>query len=167
MSLPHSRRSAAARIFMGFIIFWAVCALIGLAGMLLTRWLSSRPEPAAEASTEEINAEISEAFVERHELTFMLKSEYFPPLLEALHLAVDGGFEQRQIDTLLHRLEAHAPFRRCNATYAVDHAGIASDIDFFWARDGADNIEMTLVAVPPLIKVARTRLGELPAAIEQ
>ena len=88
-------------------IFFSITIMLVLGvllGRYLTEWLSNRPDPSPEYSQEEILAEMDEVFVERDILSFTVRTDSVPVLLQRMTESVGLGFGAQQAETLAHRV---------------------------------------------------------------
>ena len=120
-----------------------VATILFAAGMaaasILVRWLVNRPEQHIEYTPEEIQREMDAAFLDRDTIRVTGLTEYAPLVLSSMSSVVDTGFDQKQRDSIIFRLENQSSCYGRSAVYPVEVEGVASDIDFQWLRDQSDD----------------------------
>ena len=145
-------------------IFFSISLILVLGavlGRLLTEWLANRPDPSPEYSQEEILAEMDEVFVERDILTFTVRTDSVPVLLQRMTESVGLGFGGRQAETLAHRVANQRLNDYYQATYPVELGGVASDLEFQWCRESEMTVRMAICAVEEVLQFATDSVADL------
>lgn len=149
------------------LIIWMVMIAwpvgLALAWFWRRRWLQ-RYERLGEASSEEMLAELEKAYAKRRGLTIRTSTEYLPFVFERIREIVDGGFGDKQMLSLLERIDHHRPREVRQAVFPVEVKGRTVDMHFKWARDEGDRIRLRVTAAPAIIRALREQQKKIPKA---
>ncbi len=127
-------------------------------GTLIVRWLANRPEaPDMTPITDE------ELYREKPEHVMAdFSYEYIDPLLESVEVAVDGGFTERQRQSLATRVN-HLDVRQITyAIYPVQYRGACNDLLMHFVRLDDDHFRCRLEANAPVIDKMKELVARLP-----
>ena len=155
---PHS---ISTLIIWMVLIAWPVGLV--LAWIWRKRWLQ-RYERLGESTSEEMLAELEKAYAKRRGLTIRTSTEYLPFVFERIREIVDGGFEDKQMLSLLERIDHHRPHEERQAVFPVEVKGRTVDLHFKWARDEGDRIRLRVTAAPAIIRALREQQKKIPKA---
>ena len=150
--------------------FCYVCAFLvipvgwGLA-VYFQRWASRSYDQGREASSEEILAELHQAFPPAGRTTVRTQTEYLPFLFECIRENIDSGFEDPQVISLLERIEFQRPDEERHAVFTVVSGRQRSDLQLRWVRDSCDRIRLRIQAAPPVIRALREHKRRIPRAL--
>jgi hypothetical protein len=133
-------------------------------GWFLTRHYTRRHERLGESTSEEILSELKTAFVPRKTVEVRTQTEYLPFLFECVLENVDAGFEAKQVRLLLERIQIDKPGDARNAVFPVTVDGVSSDLDFQWARDRQDRIQIFILADPKVARALKRHSRTIPSA---
>ncbi|MCW1885245.1 hypothetical protein OKA04_10940 [Luteolibacter flavescens] len=149
------------------LIIWMVAVTwpIGLlaAWIWRRRWLE-RYERQGEATSEEILDELEKAWATRRTLLIRTSTEYLPFVFERIREIVDSGFEDKQMLSLLERIDYHPPNEERQAVFPVEVKGRTVDLHLKWARDEGDRIRLRVTAAPAIIRALREQKKKIPKA---
>ena len=84
----------------------------------------------------------------RRGIRMVTPTEYLPFVFEGIREVVDGGFDDRQMCSLLERIDHHRPHDFRQAVFPIETGGRSSDLLFQWARDEGDRIRLRITAAP-------------------
>jgi hypothetical protein len=131
---------------------------------LLRRRLLTKYERLGESSSDEMLAELASAYAPRRGIRIVTPTEYLPFVFEGIREVVDGGFDDRQMRSLLERIDFHRPHDFRQAVFPVEVGGRRSDLLFQWSRDGGDRIRLRITAAPRIIQALRDQKRRIPKA---
>lgn len=149
------------------LILWAVFAA-WTAGIVLAwffkRRLTDRYERLGESSSEEMLGELATAFNTRGRIDIRTPTEYLPFVFEGIREVTERGFDDKQMRSLLERIEVHRPHEFRQAVFPVDVGGRSSDLLFEWSRDAGGRIRLRITAAPRIIRALRVQKKKIPQA---
>src|SRR5688572_18250111 len=124
MMAPFDSTSVSKLIIWMVIIAWPIG--LALAWIWRRRWLQ-RYERLGEATSEEMLAELEKAYAKRRSVLIRTPTEYLPFVFERIREVVDGGFEDKQMLSLLERIDLHRPHEVRQAVFPVEVNGRTVD----------------------------------------
>lgn len=144
-----------------------VCVLLGVGlGWYLThRWHQKIERLGEASSSREMLEEMKAAFVPRKTVEIRTQTEYLPFLFECIIENVDSGFGAKQVKMLLERIQIHKPHDVRNAIFPIEIGGVSSDLDFQWARDRQDRIQIFILADPKVARALKRHSRTIPSAV--
>jgi hypothetical protein len=149
------------------LIVWMVMVAwpvgIALAWIWRRRWLE-RYERLGESTSEEMLDELEKAWATRRTLSIRTSTEYLPFVFERIREIVDSGFEDKQMLSLLDRIDYHRPGEEKQAVFPVEVKGRTVDLHLKWARDEGDRIRLRVTAAPSIIRALREQKKKIPKA---
>ncbi|MEK7950786.1 hypothetical protein [Luteolibacter soli] len=143
------------------IISWPVG--FALAWFWRRRWIE-RYERLGESTSEEMLDELEKAWATRRTLLIRTSTEYLPFVFERIREIVDSGFEDKQMLSLLERIDYHRPNEEQQAVFPVEVKGRTVDLHLKWARDEGDRIRLRVTAAPAIIRALREQKKKIPKA---
>ncbi len=149
------------------MIIWMVIAVWPLAlvaGWLLKRHWARRYERLGESTSEEMLAELANAYAPRRSILIRTHTEYLPFVFESVREVVDAGFGDKQMLSLLQRIDLHPPYDERRAVFPVEVRGRSTDLLFEWSRDPGDRIRLRATAAPVIIRALREQKKKIPKA---
>lgn len=149
------------------LVIWMVIAawpVALVAAWLLRRYWGRRYERLGEATSEEMLAELAEAYAPRRSILIHTPTEYLPFVFESVREVVDAGFGDRQMLSLLERIDFHRPYDERRAVFPVEVKGCTTDLLFEWSRDDGDRIRLRATAVPIIVRALREQKKKIPKA---
>lgn len=158
---PFDPNSLSKLIIWMVIIAWPVG--LALAWIWRRRWLQ-RYERLGEATSEEMLAELAKAYAVRQSVVIRTPTEYLPFVFECIREVVDGGFGDKQMLSLLERIDTHRPHEVRQAVFPVEVNRRTVDLHFKWARDDVDRIRLRVTAAPKIIRALREQKKKIPKA---
>lgn len=150
--------------------FCYICAFLvipvgwGLAA-LFRWWCGRQYERGPAASSEEILAELNQAFPPARRTTIRTQTEYLPFLFECIRENIDSGFEDPQMISLLERIELQRPNEERSAIFTVVSGRQRSDLHMRWVRDSCNRILLRIQGTPPVIRALREHKRRIPRAL--
>jgi hypothetical protein len=154
LDLPRLALLAAA-------VAWPAVLVLG---WWIRRRLLTKYERLGESSSDEMLAELASAYAPRRGIRIVTPTEYLPFVFEGIREVVDGGFDDRQMRSLLERIDFHRPHDFRQAVFPVEVGGRRSDLLFQWSRDGGDRIRLRITAAPRIIQALRDQKRRIPKA---
>lgn len=150
------------------IFLIAALAVWGL--VLLLRWLVQRRlmmEDArlGESTSEEMLDELESVYARRQTIHIATQTEYLPFVFESIREIAEIGFDDRQMLSLLERIQYHRPHEVRQAVFPVEVAGKRSDLFLQWSRDASDRIQLHVTAAPKIIRALREQKRKIPKAV--
>jgi len=150
--------------------------LVALAGLvlwglvILLCWLVRRRmvqdyEKLGESTSEEILDELEKAWAPRQTVRIYTQVEYLPFVFESIREITENGFDDKQMLSLLKRIEIHRPHDVRQALFPIEVAGKRSDLHLQWSRDPSDRIELRVTAAPKIAKALREQKKKIPKAV--
>jgi hypothetical protein len=139
----------------GFIFGLGLFIFVTIVTRLVIHYLTNRPDPAPLHSTQELVDEMEEAFVDRSSVSFDLTAQMVRPFFSRLREAVAIGFTERQMRTLVKRIESQIPLEMQVASYAVEASGVPSDMEFQWCRLEDGITRLAIAATDDILAVAK------------
>lgn len=133
-------------------------------GWLLRRRLLEKYERLGESTSDEMLAELAGAYAPRRGIRIVTPTEYLPFVFEGIREVVDGGFDDRQMRSLLERIDRHRPHDFRQAVFPVEVGGRRSDLLFQWSRDAGDRIRLRITAAPRIVRALREQKRRIPKA---
>lgn len=149
------------------LIVWAILAAwpIGLAlAWIFKRRLAERYERLGESTEEEMLGELATAYSVRRRIEIRTPTEYLPFVFEGVREVTDSGFDDKQMHSLLARIDHHRPNDFRQAVFPVETEGRSSDLLFQWSRDEGDRIRLKITAAPRIIRALREQKKKIPKA---
>lgn len=128
-------------------------------------WCGRHYDGASEASSEEILAELNQAFPPARRTTIRTQTEYLPFLFECIRENIDSGFEDPQMISLLERIEFQRPNEERSAIFTVVSGRQRSDLHMRWVRDSCNRILLRIQGAPPVIRALREHKRRIPRAL--
>lgn len=144
------------------LLLWGLLMLLG---WLMRRRLMGEYERLGESSSEEILDELETAYAVRQTVRIGTQTEYLPFVFESIREIADVGFDDKQMLSLLQRIEHHRPDEVRQAVFPVEVAGKRSDLFLKWSRDASDRIEIRITAAPKIIRALREQKKKIPKAM--
>jgi hypothetical protein len=149
------------------LIIWMVIIAwplgLAMAWWWRRRWIQHY-ERLGESTSEEMLEELESAYSVRRRITFRTSTEYLPFVFERIREVLDGGFEDKQMLSLLERIQIHRPYEERQAVFPVEVKGRTVDLHFRWARDEEDRIRLRVTAAPAIIRTLREQKKQIPKA---
>ena len=150
--------------------------LVALAGLvlwglvILLCWLVRRRmvqdyEKLGESTSEEILDELEKAWAPRQTVRIYTQVEYLPFVFESIREITENGFDDKQMLSLLKRIEIHRPHDVRQALFPIEVAGKRSDLHLQWSRDPSDRIELRVTAAPKIARALREQKKKIPKAV--
>jgi hypothetical protein len=149
------------------LIVWAILVAwpVGLAlAWIFKRRLAERYERLGESTEEEMLGELATAYAVRRRIEIRTPTEYLPFVFEGIREVTDSGFDDKQMHSLLERIDHHRPHDFRQAVFPVETGGRSSDLLFQWARDEGDRIRLKITAAPRIIRALREQKKKIPKA---
>lgn len=149
------------------LIVWAILAAwpVGLLlAWIFKRRLAERYERLGESTEEEMLGELATAYNVRRRIEFRTSTEYLPFVFEGIREVTGSGFDDKQMHSLLDRIDRHRPHDFRQAVFPVEVGGRRSDLLFQWTRDEGDRIRLRITAAPPIIRALREQKKKIPRA---
>jgi hypothetical protein len=149
------------------LIVWAILAAwpVGLLlAWIFKRRLAERYERLGESTEEEMLGELATAYSVRRRIEIRTPTEYLPFVFESIREVTDSGFDDKQMHSLLARIDIHRPHDFRQAVFPVEVGGRCSDLLFQWSRDDGDRIRLGITAAPRIIRALREQKKKIPKA---
>jgi hypothetical protein len=143
----------------------AVWGLFLLLAWLIRRRLMTEFDRLGESSSEEMLGELETAYAVRQTVRIGTQTEYLPFVFESIREIAENGFDDKQMLSLLERIEYHRPHEVRQAVFPVEVAGKRSDLFLKWSRDASDRIELRVTAAPKIIRALREQKKKIPKAV--
>ncbi|WP_367870989.1 hypothetical protein [Luteolibacter sp. Populi] len=143
----------------------AVWALVMLLGWLVRRRWVREYEQLGEASSEEMLDELESAYSPRQTVRIHTQVEYLPFVFESIRVIAENGFDDKQMLSLLNRIETHRPHEVRQAVFPIEVAGKRSDLYLQWSRDPSDRIDLRVTAAPKIARALREQKKKIPKAV--
>jgi hypothetical protein len=160
--MPSFDSTAVSKLIIWMVmIAWPIG--LTLAWIWRRRWLE-RYERLGEATSEEMLDELEKAWATRRTLLIRTSTEYLPFVFERIREIVDSGFEDKQMLSLLERIDYHRPNEEKQAVFPVEVKGRTVDLHLKWARDEGDRIRLRVTAAPAIIRALREQKKKIPKA---
>ena len=153
--------------FSGLILVIAsvVWGLTVLLGWLIRRRLVREYERLGESTSEEILDELETAYSPRQTVRIHTQVEYLPFVFESIREIAENGFDDKQMLSLLKRIEIHRPHEVRQAVFPIEVSGKRSDLYFQWSRDPNDRINLRVTAAPKIARALREQKKKIPKAV--
>jgi hypothetical protein len=149
------------------LVIWAIVVAWPV-GLVLAWWfrrrLAERYDRLGESTEEEILGELASAYGTRRRIEFRTPTEYLPFVFESIREVTRVGFDDKQMRSLLERIDIHRPHDFRQAVFPVDVGGRRSDLLFQWSRDEGDRIRLRITAATPIIRALREQKKKIPKA---
>lgn len=142
----------------------AIWWLVVLLGWLMRRRMETEYERMGESSAEEMLDELETAYSPRQTVRIGTQTEYLPFVFESIREIAENGFDDKQMLSLLKRIEFHRPHEVRQAVFPIEVAGKTSDLHLRWSRDASDRIELRVTAAPKIIRALRAQKKKIPKA---
>jgi hypothetical protein len=142
----------------------AIWWLVVLLGWLMRRRMETEYERMGESSAEEMLDELETAYSPRQTVRIGTQTEYLPFVFESIREIAENGFDDKQMLSLLKRIEFHRPHEVRQAVFPIEVAGKTSDLHLRWSRDASDRIELRVTAAPKIIRALRAQRKKIPKA---
>lgn len=150
------------------LFVWAAFAawllLLVVAWPLRRRWMR-RYERQVETTSEEMLAELAGAYSPRRSIRIDTPTEYLPFVFESIREVVDTGFDDKQMLSLLERVEVHPPHDERRAVFPVEVKGKRTDLLFVWSRDAVGRMRLGITASPAIIRALRVQKRRIPKIV--
>lgn len=143
----------------------AIWWLVVLLGWLMRRRLETEYERQGESSAEEILDELETAYAPRQTVRIATQTEYLPFVFESIREIAENGFDDKQMLSLLKRIEFHRPHEVRQAVFPIEVAGKTSDLHLRWSRDASDRIELSVTAAPKIVRALRAQKKRIPKSV--
>lgn len=143
----------------------AVWGLFLLLAWLIRRRLMAEYDRLGESSSEEMLDELESAYSPRQTIRIGTQTEYLPFVFESIRVIAENGFDDKQMHSLLERIEYHRPHEVRQALFPVEVAGKRSDLFLQWSRDASDRIQLRVTAAPKIIRALRDQKRKIPKAL--
>ncbi len=143
----------------------SVWCLFLLLGWLIRRRMLAEYERLGESSSEEMLGELESAYSPRQTVRIGTQTEYLPFVFESIRETAESGFDDKQMLSLLERIEFHRPDEVRRAIFPVVVAGKTSDLFLQWSRDASDRIQLRVTAAPRIIRALRDQKRKIPKAV--
>lgn len=143
----------------------AVWGLFLLLAWLIRRRLMAEYDRLGESSSEEMLDELETAYAVRQTVRIGTQTEYLPFVFESIREIAENGFDDKQMLSLLTRIEHHRPDEVRQAVFPVEVAGKRSDLFLQWSRDASDRIQLRVTAAPKIIRALREQKKKIPKAM--
>ncbi|MCW1925364.1 hypothetical protein OKA05_22580 [Luteolibacter arcticus] len=158
--MPPFDSTHVSKLIIWMVIFaWPIG--LTLAWIWRRRWLE-RYERLGESTSEEMLAELEKAWATRRSLLIRTPTEYLPFVFERIREVVDSGFEDKQMLSLLERIDYHRPYEVRQAVFPVEVKGRTVDLHLKWSRDEGDRIRLRVTAAPAIIRALREQKKKIP-----
>jgi len=142
----------------------AVWGLVVLLGWLIRRRLVQEFERRGESSSEEMLDELENAYSPRQTVCIHTQVEYLPFVFESIREIAENGFDDKQMLSLLRRIEFHRPHEVRRAVFPIEVSGKTSDLFLQWSRDQNDRIAIRITAAPKIARALREQKKKIPKA---
>ena len=143
------------------LVVWCLFLLLG---WLIRRRILAEYERLGESSSEEMLGELETAYSPRQTIRIGTQTEYLPFVFESSRETTESGFDDKQMLSLLERIEFHRPDEVRQAVFPVVVAGKTSDLFLQWSRDASDRIRLRATAAPKIIRALRAQKKKIPKA---
>ena len=142
-----------------------VWALLVLLGWMIRRRIMAEYERLGESSSEEMLDELESAYSPRQTVRIGTQTEYLPFVFESIREIAESGFDDKQMLSLLERIDFHRPDEVRQAVFPVVVSGKTSDLFLQWSRDASDRIQLRVTAAPKIIRALRRQKKKIPRAV--
>ncbi|QJE96792.1 hypothetical protein [Luteolibacter luteus] len=142
-----------------------VWGLFLLLAWLIRRRLMAEFDRLGESSSEEMLDELENAYAVRQTIRIGTQTEYLPFVFESIRELAENGFDDKQMLSLLERIEYHRPHEVRQAVFPIEVAGKRSDLFLKWSRDASDRIELRVTAAPKIIRALRDQKKKIPKGV--
>ena len=142
-----------------------VWALLVLLGWMIRRRIMAEYERLGESSSEEMLDELESAYSPRQTVRIGTQTEYLPFVFESIREIAETGFDDKQMLSLLERIDFHRPDEVRQAVFPVVVSGKTSDLFLQWSRDASDRIQLRVTAAPKIIRALRRQKKKIPTAV--
>ncbi len=142
-----------------------VWALLVLLGWMIRRRIMAEYERLGESSSEEMLDELESAYSPRQTVRIGTQTEYLPFVFESIREIAETGFDDKQMLSLLERIDFHRPDEVRQAVFPVVVSGKTSDLFLQWSRDASDRIQLRVTAAPKIIRALRRQKKKIPKAV--
>ena len=142
-----------------------VWALLVLLGWMIRRRIMAEYERLGESSSEEMLDELESAYSPRQTVRIGTQTEYLPFVFESIREIAETGFDDKQMLSLLERIDFHRPDEVRQAVFPVVVSGKTSDLFLQWSRDASDRIQLRVTAAPKIIRALRRQKKKIPRAV--
>ena len=142
-----------------------VWARLVLLGWMIRRRIMAEYERLGESSSEEMLDELESAYSPRQTVRIGTQTEYLPFVFESIREIAETGFDDKQMLSLLERIDFHRPDEVRQAVFPVVVAGKTSDLFLQWSRDASDRIQLRVTAAPKIIRALRRQKKKIPRAV--
>ena len=142
-----------------------VWALLVLLGWMIRRRIMAEYERLGESSSEEMLDELESAYSPRQTVRIGTQTEYLPFVFESIREIAETGFDDKEMLSLLERIDFHRPDEVRQAVFPVVVSGKTSDLFLQWSRDASDRIQLRVTAAPKIIRALRRQKKKIPKAV--
>ncbi|WP_035608619.1 hypothetical protein [Haloferula sp. BvORR071] len=143
----------------------AAWGLVLLLFYLVRRRIVEDYEKLGQASSEEMLGELESAYAPRQTVRIHTQVEYLPFVFESIREITENGFDDKQMLSLLGRIEIHRPHEVRQAVFPIEVSGKRSDLHLRWSRDPSDRIELSITAAPKIARALREQKKKIPKAV--
>lgn len=144
------------------LVVWGLTMLLGW--LIRRRWVREF-ERLGEATSEEMLDELETAYSPRQTVRIHTQVEYLPFVFESIREIAENGFDDKQMLSLLERIEIHRPHEVRQAVFPIEVSGKRSDLHFQWSRDPSDRINLRVTAAPKIARALREQKKKIPKAV--
>jgi len=143
----------------------ALWGLVIVLCWLVRRRMVQEYEQLGESTSEEMLDELETAYSLRQTVRIHTQVEYLPFVFESIREIAENGFDDKQMLSLLERIEIHRPHEVRQAVFPVEVAGKRSDLHLQWSRDPNDRIDLRVTAAPKIARALREQKKKIPKAV--
>lgn len=144
------------------LALWGLVIL--LCWMVRRRIVREYEQLGESTSAEEMLDELS-TWSPRQTVRIHTQVEYLPFVFESIREITENGFDDKQMLSLLERIELHRPHEVRQAVFPIEVAGKRSDLHLRWSRDASDRIDLAITAAPKIAKALREQKKKIPRAV--
>ena len=159
--MPETSDAISNMIIWAILVAWPVGLTLA---WYFKRRLAERYERLGESTEEEMLGELATAYGVRRRIEIRTPTEYLPFVFESIREVTGSGFDDKQMRSLLERIDHHRPHDFRQAVFPVEVGGRRSDLLFQWTRDEGDRIRLRITAATPIIRALREQKKKIPKA---
>lgn len=157
--MPETSDAISKMIIGAILVAWPVGLVLA---WIFKRRLAERYERLGESTEEEMLGELATAYGVRRQIEIRTPTEYLPFVFESIREVTGSGFDDKQMRSLLERIDHHRPHDFRQAVFPVEVGGRRSDLLFQWTRDEGDRIRLRITAAPGIIRALREQKKKIP-----
>lgn len=157
--MPETSDAISKMIIWAILVAWPVGLVLA---WIFKRRLAERYERLGESTEEEMLGELATAYGVRRRIEIRTPTEYLPFVFESIREVTGSGFDDKQMHSLLDRIDRHRPHDFRQAVFPVEVGGRRSDLLFQWTRDEGDRIRLRITAAPRIIRALREQKKKIP-----